>query len=77
MSKEWRVPVEWCAFGVLRVEADTLEEAVLKVHNNPDDYPLPDDDSYIEGTFKVSVYHEDLPVYGDENISCIRESYNY
>lgn len=75
MSKEWKIPVEWCEFGVLRVEADSLEEAIRKVHFEPDEFPLPDDESYIDGTFKVCLQDELNPT-SEENVEFIREYYN-
>lgn len=54
MSKMWKVPVTWEMYGVVEVEADTLEEAVeLAVEVEP----LPDDAEYIDGSCKVDPEH--------------------
>lgn len=50
--KTWRIPVEWAEFAVIYVAANTLEEAIEKARN--DDIPLPDDRSYIDGSWMVS-----------------------
>jgi len=75
MSKEWKIPVEWCSLGVIRVEADTLEEAIKKVYLEPDEFTLPDDQSFIDGTFRLSLQDELNPT-STENVEYVREYYN-
>lgn len=54
MSRTWKVPVTWEMYGVVEVEADTLEEAVeLAVEVEP----LPDDAEYIDGSCKRDPDH--------------------
>lgn len=54
MSKQ-RVAVTWEVAGYIFVEADSIEEAMRKVEENPDDYSLPHDGSeYVDGSFKLS-----------------------
>ena len=50
-----KLAVSWQSCGFISVEADTLEEAMAKVQENPDDYPLPyDGGEYIDGSFSLS-----------------------
>lgn len=47
--KTYKVPVVWQMYGYVEVQADSINEAVNKAY----DAPLPDDGSYIEGSFEV------------------------
>lgn len=54
MSKQ-RVAVTWEATGYIYVEGDSIEEAMEKVRENPDDYSLPyDGGDYVDGSFRLS-----------------------
>ena len=53
MSKQ-RIAVIWQACGYIEVEADNIEEAMKKVRENPDDYSLPYDGEYVDGSFGLS-----------------------
>ena len=54
MSKH-KLSVVWQCSGFIEVEANSLEEAMNKVKNNPDDYPLPyDGGEYVDGSFGLS-----------------------
>ena len=54
MSKQ-RIAVTWKATGYVYVEAESIEEGMEKVKENPDDYPLPyDGGEYIDGSFGLS-----------------------
>ena len=54
VEKEWIVPVTYEVCGFIKVKAKSAEEACKKVHENPDDYPLPHQTDYIDGSFDVS-----------------------
>lgn len=54
MEKDFFVPVTWEACGYIRVRANSAEEACTKVHENPDDYPLPKLSEYVDGSFDIS-----------------------
>jgi hypothetical protein len=59
MSKAvFRVPVTWEVYGLLEVEAETLEEAVEMVKRDEDQngepFDLPTDSDYVEGSFRLS-----------------------
>ena len=47
--KTYKIPVVWSMIGNVEVQAKSLSEAVNKAY----DAPLPDDGSYIEGSFEV------------------------
>ena len=54
MSKQ-RIVVTWEAAGYIEVEANSIEEAMKKVKENPDNYPLPyDGGEYVDGSFRLS-----------------------
>lgn len=55
MSKQ-RVAVTWEVCGYIEVEADSIEEAMNMVDENPDDYKLPIENYYIDGSFGLSTY---------------------
>lgn len=54
MSKIFKIPVSWEVFGIVRVEAETLDEAIKKFDETEQSghgYPLPEGE-YIDGSFK-------------------------
>lgn len=54
MSKQ-RIAVTWEAAGYIEVEANSIEEAMKKVKENQDNYPLPyDGGEYVDGSFRLS-----------------------
>ena len=52
--KEWYVPVTWEMCGLITVKAKTASDALEKVNKDEEDYPLPKDSYYIDGSFKAS-----------------------
>jgi hypothetical protein len=54
MEKDWIVPVTWEACGFIKVKAESAEQACSMVHENPDEYPLPYQSEYIDGSFDIS-----------------------
>lgn len=53
-EKEWIVPVVYESCGFIKVMANTPEKACEKVKENPDNYPLPYNAEYIDGSFDIS-----------------------
>ena len=54
MSK-YRIAVTWESAGYIDVEASSIEEAMGKVRENPDNYSLPyDGGDYVDGSFRLS-----------------------
>ena len=49
-KKLYRIPVEWAVTGVVLVEAENLEQALLEA----EDAPLPEAEDFIEGTFEIN-----------------------
>lgn len=62
----WNLPVTWEMCGVVKVEANCLEDAMDYVKNNGDHIKLPRDANYVDGSFDLSQYETE----------CIREAYN-
>ena len=59
-----RIAVTWETCGFIEVEADSIEEAMNMVRENPDDYSLPyDGGCYVDGSFHLSTdYVEEMKV---------------
>ena len=49
--KTWKIPCVWQMYGYLKIEANTLEEAIEKAYD--DDQGFPDDSSYLNESFEV------------------------
>lgn len=49
---KFKIPVEWSVYGVVEIEADSIEEAVDKFDETIDDTPLPDQSEYIDDSFR-------------------------
>lgn len=49
-KKVWSVPVAWTMVATLKIEAETLDEAIAKA--NADDGPLPEG-AYLEDSWHV------------------------
>lgn len=59
MNKQ-RIAVTWEMCGYIEVEADTTEEAMNKVKEDPDAYSLPYDGAYVDGSFWLSTEDVDI-----------------
>ena len=64
--KKWKIPVTWEVCGYVYVDADTLEEAMGTARDDEGVIPLPDDNDYVDGSWRLSET--------DENF--VREMYN-
>ena len=53
-EKEWKLPVTWEVCGFVKIKAKTLEEAIEIFNETSDDIPLPEDSSYVDGSFALS-----------------------
>ena len=49
--KTYKIPVFWHMIATVEVEAESLDEAMQIVENNP----LPDNGEYLGGSFEVDV----------------------
>lgn len=54
-----KLPVVWEMMGFVEVEAASVEEAVIAF--NEDAHGLPEDASYVEGSFRLC--HEEISIY--------------
>ena len=64
--KKWKIPVTWEVCGYVYVDADTLVEAMETARDDEGIIPLPDDNDYVDGSWRLSET--------DENF--VREMYN-
>jgi hypothetical protein len=48
---KFKIAVEWVMTTDVVIEAETLEDAILKVEDMPE---LPDDGDYLDGSFEVN-----------------------
>ena len=46
----YKIPVTWEVYGVMEIEADSIEEAILKA----DDHPYPLDPENVDGSQEVN-----------------------
>ena len=58
-KRTFQIPVVWTMSGVMEIEATDLDDAVAKAS----EAPLPDDASYLEGSFEVQ--HEALDQFNE------------
>jgi hypothetical protein len=52
--KEWRIPVSWQVYGIVKVEADTLSEAIVIARDDEGIIPLPTESHYVDGSWQLS-----------------------
>lgn len=64
--KTWKIPVCWTMMGTVKVEANTLAEAIEIAKDDDGVIPIPDDGTFLNGSWEVD--------YFDENY--LREFYN-
>ena len=64
--KTWNITVCWTMMGVIKVEANTLAEAVETAKDDDGVIPIPDDGIFLDGSWEVDCF--------DENY--LREFYN-
>lgn len=57
--KTWKIPVVWQEMGVITVEADTLIEAIEIAKDDEGVIPLPDNGSFIDGSWEVDCADEE------------------
>ena len=61
----WKIPVSWEMCGVVKIEAETLEEAMEIARDDDGVIPLPDGE-YVDGSWRLA----------DTDTEFIREIYN-
>ena len=50
--KTFKIPVSWEAYGFVKIEANSLEEAIKIFDEKEDQISLPLDSEYIDGSFR-------------------------
>lgn len=51
--KTWKIPVCWTMMGTVNVEAKTLDEAIEIAKDDAGIIPIPDDGTFMDGTWEV------------------------
>ena len=64
--KSWSIPVTWEVYGRIVIEANTLEEAMEKARDDEGVIPLPDENDYVDGSWRVT----------EEDVEIVRTLYN-
>ena len=59
-QKEWIVPVTWEMCGLIKVKAKSASDAFNKVKNDEEDYELPLEKNYVDGSFTTSYDTEEM-----------------
>ena len=49
-----KLPVTWEAFGIVEIEANSIEEAVKYFNENSDYINMPKNSEYVDGSFRLS-----------------------
>ena len=49
-----KLPVTWEAFGIVEIEANSIEEAVNYFNENSDYINMPKNSEYVNGSFRLS-----------------------
>lgn len=61
----WRIPVTWEVYGMVEIEAETLDEAMSIARDDDGVIPLPEGD-YVDGSWRLT----------EEDGELVRELYN-
>ena len=73
--KEYKIPIEWQMFGYVEIKAESLEKAVEYFCENENEFDIPSDSDYIDGSFKIST--ETSPYKDtDKCVEELKEFYN-
>ena len=49
-----KLPVTWESFGIVEIEANSIEEAVKYFNENSDYINMPKNSEYVDGSFRLS-----------------------
>ena len=49
-----KLPVTWEAFGIVEIEANSIEDAVNYFNENSDYINMPKNSEYVDGSFRLS-----------------------
>ena len=56
ITAEYQLPVTWECYGTITVSADSMKEAIRIFDQKADEYPLPEDSGYVDGSFMREPY---------------------
>lgn len=51
MANEYKIPVSWEEYGVVKIEANSLQQAIEIFDRQSDDIPLPEG-NYVDGSWR-------------------------
>ena len=57
--KTWKIPVCWIMMGTIKVDANTLDEAIEIAIDYDGVIPIPDDGTFLDGSWEVDCFDED------------------
>lgn len=64
--KQWEIPVVWTMMGTIKVEAETLAEAIEIARDERGEIPIPDNGEFLDDSWEVDC----------DDIDYLREWYN-
>lgn len=53
-KKVFKIPVSWEVFGEVKIEAESIEDALKIFKEKEDSLPLPTESTYVDGSFKLN-----------------------
>lgn len=66
--KTWKIPVSWVMLATIKVDADTLEEAIEIARDDDGIIPIPDNGTYLNESWEVDCFDIDyLRKYYNDN----------
>lgn len=71
---EYQIPVTWENCGMVSVTAASMKEAIQNFDRDIDEFPLPDNENYIDSSFQRDQYdtlEETAAVYASNMLPCI------
>ena len=54
----YKIPCTFEMYGTLKIEADSLEDAVKYVKEKIDEIPLPEEKYYVDGSFELGTAYD-------------------
>jgi hypothetical protein len=53
-KKTFKIPVSWEVYGEVKIEAESIEDALKIFEETQDSLPLPLESNYVDGSFKLN-----------------------
>lgn len=67
--KKFNIPVTWCVYDKVEIEAETLEDAIKYVKEHIEEIPLGTEPEYIDGSYSIDD--------GNDGMSSIDDTVKY